>query len=219
MRALICGGHYNRELDDMSQIARLLLSMAFVGLGLRLSFLGSAPARRRGQTLLILYVLGLSLAVGLSQKDAWPFSPYPVLAEDATRSSTLERVVLVGVDGAGREWAVEPMAWSPLPSKKITDWMRTVYPRLGPAQQREAERFLFERAEAARRQALAGTWLGHRRLLGPLAAPSWLVHRPAPPAPEPFVALRGYRIRWQAREVLEDPHGVERELLFDTARN
>lgn len=203
----------------MSQIARLLLSLVFVGLGLRLSFLDSAPARRRGQTLLILYVVGLSLAVGLSQKDAWPFSPYPVLAEDATRSSTLERVVVAAVDEAGREWAVDPMAWSPLPSKKVTDWIRTVYPRLSPAQKREAERFLLDRAEAARGDARAGTRLGYRRLLGPLAAPSWLLHRPAPPAPQPFVALRAYRIRWQAREVLADPDRVERQLLFDTARN
>jgi hypothetical protein len=205
--------------SKMSQIARLLLTLLFVGLGLRLSFLHSAPARRRGQVLLILYVVGLSLAVGLSQKDAWPFSPYPVLAEDATQSYTLDRVVVAAVDGAGREWAVDPMAWSPLPSKKVTDWIRLVYPRLGPAQQREAERFLLDRAEAARERARAGRRLGYRRLLGPLAAPPWLRHRPAPPAPEPFVALRAYRIRWRAREVLADPEQVERQLVFDTGRN
>jgi hypothetical protein len=203
----------------MSQVLRLLLVVLFVGFGLVLSRLRAENARRRGLNILIAFVLGTSAAVGLTQKDAWPFSPYPVLAEDATLASTLERVVIRAVDALGREEEVDPMTWSPLPATKIADWIRIVYPTLSPSQKRSAERFLLERAEASRRGSRAGVVLGPRRWLGVAAAPDRVAQRPAPPpGDEPFVALRAYAIRWRPREVLADPERVERRLLFDTAR-
>ncbi len=202
----------------MTQILRLLLVLAFVGLGLWLSSLKSSTWRRRGQSAFIVFVLGLSAAVGFLQKDAWPFSPYPVLAEDARRAATLERVVVRAVDAAGREWEVHPMAWSPLPATKIADWITSVRPRLTPIQQKSAERFLLARAEAARQADRAGRELGSRRWLRGLAAPGWLQPRPVLAGGAPFVALRAYVLRWRPREVLADPSGAERLLLFDTAR-
>jgi hypothetical protein len=203
----------------MSQVLRLLLVVLFVGLGLVLSRLRTGEARRRGRDLFIAFVLGTSAAVGLTQKDAWPFSSYPLLAEDATRAEILERVVVRAIDTRGREEDVDPMAWSPLPATKIADWIRVVYPTLSPGQRRNAERFLLERAESSRRSSRAGLVLGPGRWLGPAAAPHRVAQRPAAPAgPEPLVALRAYVVRWRPRDVLADPERVERRLLFDTAR-
>jgi hypothetical protein len=199
----------------MAQGARLILFVAFVVLALWARRPGAA---RRRTSLLILYVLIASMLVGVAQKDAWPFSAYPMLAEDATASDALARVVLRGVDASGREWEIDAMAWSPLPSLKIAEWVEKVYPRLTPFEQRSAERFLWERAEAARLDTLLGARLGHSRLLGPLAAPPWMQQRLVAPAPAPFVALRAYEMRWRARELLLDPTRVERRLVFDTRR-
>jgi hypothetical protein len=95
--------------------------------------------------------------------------------------------------------------------------VRTVYPRLEDAQKRGAERFLFQRAEAARADARSGKAFGNRRLLGPLAAPDWLRHRATEPSPQPFVALRAYHLRWHAREALIDPGRVTRTLVFESS--
>jgi hypothetical protein len=195
-----------------------LLVVAFVGLGLASSRRRSGEAWRRGPTALIVFVLGTSVAVGLTQRDAWPFSPYPVLAEDATRAATLDRVVVCAVDAQGHEWKIDPMTWSPLPATRIADWFRLVYPTLSPAQKRTAERFLLERAEAARRALRAGEVLEPGRWLGIAAAPHRVAQRRAPlPGEQPFVALRAYSVKWRPREVLADPERVERELLVDTA--
>jgi hypothetical protein len=202
----------------MSHVIRLLLVVAFVSLGLGLPRLEGEQRRRRAQGAFIAFVLGLSVLVGIAQKDAWPFSPYPVLAEDARGAATLERVVVKAVDATGREWDVHPMAWSPLPAPKIASWIGSVHGRLSPAQQRSAERFLLERAEAARRDRRAGREVGSRRWLGGLAAPHWLRVRDVDAPAEPFVALRAYSVRWKPREVLGDPGRSERHLLFDTAR-
>jgi hypothetical protein len=203
----------------MTQVLRLLMMLAFVGMGLRLSRLPPGTARRRGETAFIAFALGLSVAVGVLQKDAWPFSPYPILAEDATRAAVLERVVVKGVDANGAEWDVHPWAWSPLPATKIEEWIHTVYPRLEPASRRNAERFLLARAEEARGASRVRREVGRGRWIGPLAAPGWMAERAAPAAGEaPFVALRAYVVKWRPREVLADPGRVERRLLFDTAR-
>jgi hypothetical protein len=203
----------------MSQVLRLLLILVFVGLGFRVGHLPPGAGRRRAQTSLIVFVIGVSVAVGVCQKDAWPFSPYPVLAEDATRTAVLERVVVKAVDATGVEWDVHPGAWSPLPATKIEEWLHTVYPRLEPASQRNAERFLLARAEEARGASRSRREVGRGRFIGALAAPDWIVQRPTPAAGEaPFVALRAYAVRWRPREVLADPGRVERRLLFDTAR-
>ena len=193
----------------MSQIARLLLSLRLrrPGPGAFVPGLPAGPAPRADAPHLCTSS-GSAWRWGCPRRTPGPSRRTRCWPRTPTRSYTLERVVVAGVDGAGREWAVDPMAWSPLPSKKITDWIRTVYPRLGPAQQREAERFLLERAEAARRQALAGTTARKPPTAGPPGRSQLAAHRPAPPAPEPFVALRAYRIRWQAREVLADPDRV-----------
>jgi hypothetical protein len=198
---------------SMSQVPRLLLFLAFLLLVVRA---GRAGNERRRTNHLVAFVLSISLVVAVSQKDAWPFSPHPVLAEDATRESNLERVILRGVDAEGGEWEIDPLAFSPLPSKKVTDWLHRSYPSLGPGAREEAVRFLLERAESARHAASQGRPIGRRRLLGPLTAPEWMLHKSAPAAERPFVGLRGYEIRWQAREVLADPSRVERILVFDT---
>jgi hypothetical protein len=201
----------------MGHLFRLLLLAGFVALGAGLALRRTADERRRRETAFIAFVLGVSLAVGVSQKDAWPFSPHPVLAEDATASYDLERVELKGIDASGREWDVHPWAWSPLPAKKIADWVRLVYPRLSADEKRRAAQFLLARAEEARREAWAGRSIGNRRVLGALAAPDWLRHRDAATSPQPFVALRAYRLRWRPRELLADPSRVSRTLVFDTS--
>src|SRR5687768_15497458 len=126
----------------MGHLFRLLLFLGLLALGAAAARRGTADPRHRRESLVIAFVLAVSLAAGLSQKDAWPFSPHPVLAEDATVSDLLEKIELKGVDADGREWDVHPWAYAPLPRKKMADWVRTVHPRLSNEEKRNAERFL-----------------------------------------------------------------------------
>jgi hypothetical protein len=199
----------------MGHLLRLLLFGVFLALGAHAARRSAAPGRR-AETLFIAFTLAASLAVGVSQKDAWPFSPHPVLAEDATLSDDVRRIELKGVDEDGREWDVHAWAYAPLPGKKMADWIRIVYPRLSAEEKQRAERFLLARAEEARRRAADGKPIGNGRLLGPLGAPDWLRHRDAAMSPKPFVRLRGYELRFRPREVLADPSRITRTLVFDT---
>jgi hypothetical protein len=85
-------------------------------------------------------------------------------------------------------------------------------------------RFLLGRAEAARRRGREGRAPGtFERLLGPLAAPTFVQHPRRWTSPEatpsrPFVRLRLYRESWSLEERRRDPERVTRVLLHEHPR-
>jgi len=153
------------------------------------------PQRRRAAvSALLAYTLAASLGAGLGQRDAWPFSAWPLAAN--LLDPTLTYDVLVAVDAQGREHDVDFRAWRPLGFDEQLSWVQQELPKLdAPARGRVAADLL-ARAERCRQQAQRGQGCARDRL-GPLTAPDFLLHPrlwsdPAAVPPEPFVELRLY---------------------------
>ena len=190
---------------------------AFVALGACLPFLRHSGLRRRAVNALILYVLALHAFVAATQTDGWPFSAYRLMAADATvHDDRRSMLAFRAVGGDGREWDVDPMAWSPLYPQAVTGWFVLHFRQATEAQKREAMGFLLEKAETARRDRVAGLRVGNERLLGPLAAPDINLYRPAAAvAPEPLAALRLYEVFWTPTELALDASAVERRQVYE----
>jgi len=150
------------------------------------------------------FAAAVSFGAGLSQRDAWPFSSWPLAASAPGRSVTYSTIA--AVDPGGVEHAVDYRAWQPLGFDELLSWVQLEFPKLPPAERDEAARHLLGLAEAARARAVAEGRVGYfDRFLGPLAAPDFLLHprlwtsHAAPPAR--FVGLRVY----SETLVLDDP--------------
>jgi len=198
------------------QIGSLAAFAIFVALGVRV-LTSAAERRRRAINHLLAYTLGVHAFLLIAQKDAWPFSVYPMMAAvSRNRSDQHQMIVARGVDAQGREWPVDPIAWSPLYPSSTLAWFDVGYPSASAAERQSVMRFLLERAEKARRQRAAGeAFIGNRALLGPLAAPDTNLYGAVSPAPMPFRALRIYRVFWNPTAFARDPSRVTRKLLCE----
>jgi len=202
---------------EFLQPARLASLLLFVVLGLRVAVAREPGARRARVTALIAYVLAAHALVALAQTDDWPFSAYRMMAVDARTHDDLRSMIAFrAVDGEGREWKVDPLAWSPLWPQAVMGWYEVVWPHASPRDRESVGRFLLERAEEARRLRAAGRRVGNETILGPLAAPDMnLTHRLGGLPGAPFVALRVYRTYWRPTELAADPMRVKRSLLAE----
>jgi hypothetical protein len=179
----------------VNELLRMACFLLFVALGLRVLATGTDAGRRRAINLLLVYVLALSLVVTVSQVDAWPFSTYKLIQGLWGGMVTSTQVVILGVDDTGREWAIDPLSWSPAHQLVVHAWLERSYPKLATPEQREVARFLFAKAEDARQRRAGGQWIGNARWLGPLTAPDWWLYPPVPDVPPtPFAGLRAYRV-------------------------
>jgi hypothetical protein len=174
----------------------LLAAGAFLGFAALAAGASLVPAARRRAAVsaLIAYTLAVSLGAGLVQRDAWPFSAWPLAAN--LLDETLTYDVLVAVDAGGREHDVDFRAWRPLGFDEQLSWVQQELPRLDPAARRRVAADLLARAERCRQQARRGQGCA-RDPLGPLTAPDFLLHPrlwsdPAAVPAQPFVALRLY---------------------------
>jgi hypothetical protein len=214
-------------LQPALDVARLLLFGAFVALVVRVGRATAAgdpaPARRWADRL-IGFVLAVSLAVGLTQVESWPFSNWALVHGLASpRGASLE---LEGLDGAGRGWRVDFRALQPVPPVEFASWMSANEPRLTEPAKAAVARYLLEQAEAARRRARAGGAIGaNDRLLGALSAPHHFHVDPALgwPRPEsvpeaPFTGIRLWRLEWDVEQRFTDPTRVTRRLVLETHR-
>lgn len=203
----------------MGEVARLLSFLVFVALGARVA--AGGPARPRALQILLAYVCALALGVGLSQRDAWPFSSYPIAAGLAGGGDRQTWIEFCGVDADGREWTVDPRAWSPLAHQTVQLWFERSWARLPEHQRRDAGLFLLDRAEAARTRLAGGAPVGRERVLGPLAAPDWsLLHGVDAPVPStPLRRLRIYEHAWVPRASYREPALRQRTLVAEIARS
>ena len=205
---------------EAAQALRAAPFVVFLLLGLAVAGAREPRTRRRWiDALLAILLLGYVL-VAATQVDAWPFSPYRLMAADARDHHALRKMFAFrGVDTNGQEWKLDPSAWSPLYPEDIMGWFELREPGATPAERESVLSFLFLRAEDARRRRAEGRRVGNERLLGPLTAPD--MHIP-PPAegfpPQPFSALRVYRFSWRADDLAGDRSRVVRQLLFEYPR-
>jgi hypothetical protein len=187
-----------------------------------LSELGIVGPRRRFINVFVAYAVAASFAAGLSQRDAWPFSKWPMAGGRAEAEYSTVRIV--GVDEDGVEHGIDYRAWQPMAFDELMPWMHRAFPRLPRASQDRVVAHLLEKAESARRKARAGGGPGYLdRFLGPLAAPEFDLHprpwsSPEAVAARPFVSLRVYRETWNQEERRRDPSRVARRLLYESRR-
>jgi hypothetical protein len=201
------------------QIARLGILVLFVALGLRVARVHEPRRRRRAIQLFLAYTLWVNVLIALRQTDAWPFSPYRMMAVDATVHDDERRMIAFkGVDAGGREWDVDALSWSPLYPQSVMGWFEVGYPQASRAQKDEALRFLLERAREAQAAYAAGRGFGHRRLLGPLTAPDTFVYPDTSRSPQPFAALRIYRVTWRPSALRRDPASASWRLVDEYPR-
>jgi hypothetical protein len=201
------------------QLARLATFLAFIVLGVRIIRTDGA-VRRRAVNMLIIFVLLVQAALIVGQNEAWPFAMYPMMAVRATdRATPHNGLSFRVVDDTGREWPVDPLAWSPLYPQSVMGWFEVTYPRVGDNDRTAAMRFLLERAEVARSKAIRGKrFYGNRALLGPLAAPDTNLYSYAPPSPRTLRALRVYRLFWNIDDFARDRRLIARTLICEYRR-
>lgn len=198
----------------MVEIARLLVFAGFAALAAVAAF------RRSPSTinLFLAYTLGVSVAIGVTQLDAWPFSTYRLANQtwSGATSQQWSKVRFFALDSRGREWEVDPSAWSPAHMVTMYFYFRDAFPKLGAADRRDLGRFLLQRAEASRQAIRDGRHFGNERLLGPLAAPDWALYaryKNAPP--EPYAGIRVVREFWRPVDRLRDPRAFTRRVELE----
>jgi len=208
-------------------VLNILSGLCFLGflvaaLLVALSERGWTSPRRRFVRLFIAYAVAASFGAGLSQKDAWPFSKWPMAGGRAEAVGSNVRIVAVDADGVER--GVDYRAWQPMAFDELIPWMHRTFPRLPRESKDRVVAHLLKTAESARRRARAGEGVGYLdRHLGPLAAPEFDLHPrlwsyPDGVPPRPFTALRVYRETWNQEERRRDPSRVTRELIHESAR-
>ena len=191
----------------IAETAKLVAFLLFLALGIATS------RNRRFARSFVAYTIAISLFSGVTQIDVWPFTSYTLAAFRPRPHTVICLSEVVGVDAAGREWAIDPLSWSPHYHSIVQYWLDVCWPKLTDAEKRETVRFLARRAEESRR---AGRRIGFAQYLGPAYDRYWwLLRRPAQTSPSPYVALRVYRSCADANERLERGTPPARTLLAE----
>jgi hypothetical protein len=202
----------------MKELLRLGVFLLFLGLSVRVVLAGPLVRRKRVNALLI-YVLCVSGAAGLMQRDSWPFAAYRIFYHSFPAGHVFERLTLRVVDAAGHECEADPYFASPVTLLNLLEWLERTYPRLDEPQQQRVMAFLFARARKAGERAAS------RRdpavhVLDWLAPPThWALY--ARSSPDDFLrcippkGLRLYRVVWRPSEAILDSRRVARHLLAE----
>jgi hypothetical protein len=201
------------------QLIRLAMFAGFIVAGVRVIY-AKPPHRRRAINHLIVYILAAQAAIAIAQNEAWPFTMYPMMAVDASdHISPHHGLSFRVVDAAGREWPLDPLAWSPLYPQSVMGWFETGYPHADFSQRTSAMRFLLERCELARaKRAGHARFYGNASVLGPLAAPDTNLYGEAPQSALPLRTLRVYRLVWSPAGFARDGRVMSRTLIGEYSR-
>jgi hypothetical protein len=192
----------------------VLSALAFAGFALLAA--GAAvvppPHRRAVVGLLLAYATALSFGAGLSQRDAWPFSSWPLAASRLDETVTYD--VLLAVDQDGREHDVDYRAWRPLGFDEQLSWLQQELPGLGPTARERVAADLLARAERCRAEARRGGGCARDRL-GPLTAPDFLLHPRlwSDPARVPARAFTRLRLYHETLRLAPEREGGRRRVL------
>jgi hypothetical protein len=207
-------------MEPAVDLGRLGLFALFVALGLMAARRRREPgASRRAADRLIVYVLGVSCLVGVTQVESWPFTNWALVNHGSPRR--IVSLELEGLDATGHGWVVDLRVLQPLSPEEFATWLKANLAALTPDDRGRLGRFLLDRAEHGRRRLRAGrSPAPNQTLLGPLDAPyhfhdakTWTSAAQVPATP--FVALRAWFWDWDVEERFADPTRVERRLLFE----
>lgn len=211
-------------LEPVVELARLGIFLFFVALVVR-SVVATRrrpeAVRRRAAQALIAFVVAVTSLVGFVQIDAWPFTNWALV--HSLRSSTIRSWEMEATDASGRLWTVDPRVLQPVAPEEFGQCLPPLS-RWPPAERRPVLRFLYERAEAARRSVSAGgRFPPNDWLLGPLSAPYHFTARrfwngPADVPAGPFVSLRLSFLDWDVYERRRDGDRAVRRTLIGEYR-
>lgn len=160
--------------------------------------------RRRAMNAMALFFVAATLAVGLTNHDAWPFATYPLVPSRYREDMVVNKLDYRGVDAAGKEHPVDAHSFAPVFPLAVDIWFEKFYAKLPVAEQREAIAFL-GRAAQVKRHPL------------PVAAPDWWLYPDVPASSEAIHAMRVYRETWRPGERYADPNAVQRRLLGEAS--
>ncbi|NNG16192.1 MAG: hypothetical protein HKM89_06885 [Gemmatimonadales bacterium] len=205
------------DLRAVADLVRLVVFLAFMLLALRAAraMRGSGPERRKAVGVFVAFTVLVSMAVGVAQHAAWPFSHWPMDNKyfEAETTGLLPFVV----DAGGEEHELDFRALYPLTWMDLYDWLSQT--RQGhPEAFADVAPWLVRRIAEARRQLeRTGRMPGDRWAL---AAPVPLV---VPPLWTPDdglspLAVTGLRI-YEFTTNLDEPPSVpapgQRTLIFE----
>jgi len=200
------------RLADIGELAKLGSFAMFLILGVRLA-VAPEGRRRRAATVFIACFLIINSFAGISQIDNWPFTANTLAVGRGRVNSRSYVTRFYGVDAKGREWALDPLTWSPVFDSILQYWVESRYPS-DPRQQKETAEFLLRKANEGRARLYAGRGIGFEKRIGPLHAPYWWLrarNRQVPP--EPYVAVRLYRDRFSVAAMAAGSERYDRELI------
>jgi hypothetical protein len=198
------------------QLARLASFLVFLALGLAVARAKGWPERRARASALIAWLLLVNLVAGVTQRDNWPFTSHTIGAGRAKTDQQLCVTEFAAVDDAGRDWKIDPYAWSPVYDSILQYWCDVHLAGLDEAGRGRVLGFLLLKAEASRRRLASGLPIGFQRRLGRLAAPYWWLLPRVRAVPEArYRGLRVYRVCWIPAERFRDPTRVERRLVAE----
>lgn len=182
----------------------------------------TTPDGRRAISTWLLYTTLVVSAIATLQIDLWPFSAWPLVAAVAGPKTQLSRMVAVGV--SGREYDVDFRVWQPLIIEELLAWGTGRLRALPPEARDDAGRYLLAAVERGVSEVSAGRPAGHLdRWLGPLAAPSFLLHpriwnTPRDVPAEPLIGLRLYNESWDIEARAHGDMASQRTLLYEYSR-
>jgi hypothetical protein len=170
----------------------------------------SIQSRKRRIIALAGYVFFIHLAIGITQKDAWPITNYRLLHGIAAPAAEMWRYRFNGVDSNGHEWPIDPYAWR----GAISDWhlqfsVYGTFEKLPYTRQQEALAWLYKLAELERARLAKGDQSVSP--LGSLSAPAWyLFPRELSVPQEPYRGLRLYKETFLVRDAMTAARRGER---------
>jgi hypothetical protein len=199
-------------------MTNLLALAVFGGFVLLVLLAGRFSGSRTMVNTLIAYVVCVTLGVGATRIDLWPFSAWPLIALYHPPTATHAR--LVAVDEAGVEQMIDARAFGSLSFLEVLAWMDGNLEKLAPADRDAACAYLLASIESARGAAVAKSSMGWKgRPLGPATAPYFILtprwwdgaglpqHR--------LVGLRFYRVTWDLEQRQRDPEAFTRKLIYE----
>lgn len=185
----------------MIEVLRLATFLVFLALGAIVAI----TRKRQAVIALIAYIVAIHAMLVITNHDDWPFTGYPLIEKVSRGDAEYRKVVFYGVDANGREWLVDPDAWSPVSPPVLMQWFVAVFPKLTPARQQEAGRFLLAKTDT-------------RKPHIPGAAPDWWSYtHPAERPSGKFAKLRVYLETFTPRGKLAGAPS-RRMLMLESAR-
>jgi hypothetical protein len=183
----------------------------------------STVDRQRILSAFILYVLAVTGIAGVSHRDLWPFSGWPMMSVPPPEEVGPELPFswIFGVTEDGTEYPMDPRALEPLSAPELLAWLDYRLQTLSPEQRNLVGALLLDKANSGRVATLAGRSPGYlRRFVGPFAAPRHLLFGPRWTEPRdvpetPFTAIRWYRESWNIDRRRIDSAAVTRTLGFE----